>query len=314
MKWYSFWFIPLFCVFLACDQSKPSENTDQDLPVDTLSSLHPDLPKQQVVDPIETPNRYAQVDRLRVRMEPNGEGEVLTILQEGDLVQWTGKISDNKETITLREKKITAPWYEVVYPGLGYRGWVFGGALTKNFPMRLIEDLNKKKVGEGAYKAGPFHLFELNDGRPLVLMDNISEDEEYFSVSYQERIQPEGYYLIEGFGYEYHFWLIVDPANGNITPSVGKLMANSDRQFFASFSGDLIAGFDFNGLQIFRKTDSGLELHLEHFMTDFEPSKLEWIDSEKLKVDRIKPRIEEANIEVEPIFFALNQDEWKLTN
>ncbi|MEO1435551.1 MAG: SH3 domain-containing protein, partial [Bacteroidota bacterium] len=244
MKAYQLSILGLILLMGACKPSDPS--TSPDASDSTALTPSKNLPKKSDVEPIRHWYRYAKVDRLRMRATPELDGEVVVTLREGDILEWTGNVSDHKETLDLRGKQVNAPWYEVVFVALGYKGWVFGGALTANFPIHLIQDYPKKKVGQGAYKAGPFNLFELADGRPLVLRDNITQTEEYFSMEFHSILEPEGWYQIKGFGYEYHFWLVLNPQNGKLTGTIGTLSASPERQWMAAYSGDMVAGFDFN--------------------------------------------------------------------
>ncbi|MCO6485107.1 MAG: SH3 domain-containing protein [Saprospiraceae bacterium] len=70
----------------------------------------------------------ASVDHLRVRATPDPDGEVVHALREGEAVQWTGEESDRRETVNLRGKPVTAPWYRIRMRD-GRQGWAFGGGL-----------------------------------------------------------------------------------------------------------------------------------------------------------------------------------------
>ena len=93
---------------------------------------------------------YAVVDKLRIRETPDLKGKVILdvvshppdpiLIPEGGFVTFSGEVSKNSATLTLRGKKITAPFYKVRYDiggeidGVSYDGWIFAGALTDRVP------------------------------------------------------------------------------------------------------------------------------------------------------------------------------------
>ncbi|MEM6724547.1 MAG: hypothetical protein AAF598_10945 [Bacteroidota bacterium] len=308
MKAYPFSILGLILFLISC---KPSDSSGVSDGLDsTALKGETTVTKKSTVAPIRNLIRYAKVDRLRMRATPDIEGEVLVTLKEGDIVEWTGSISEQEETIQLFGKQITAALYEVVFIGLKYRGWVFGGALTANFPMALLQDHPKKKVGKGAYKAGPFNLFELADGRPLVLRDNDSQIDEYFGMEYHSILEPEGWYQIKGYGYEYHFWLVLNPNTGKLTRTIGTLKPSPDRNWMTAYSADMTAGFDFNGIQIFKNHGDSLELILERSMDTYEPAGFKWVEETKLQVDRASPQADGTLKEEPPTFYTLGDQGW----
>lgn len=74
------------------------------------------------------PRMQVMVDDLRVRKGPGKDAEVVGELKEGSYVEYLGESSRLLEEVTLRGKKIKAPWMKVRLPD-GGEGWVFGGAI-----------------------------------------------------------------------------------------------------------------------------------------------------------------------------------------
>lgn len=102
--------LPLFSLFFSCNDTKP----------ETEGSVPPPEKEPTLM--------VAVVDHLRLRDRSGPDGEVTASLREGETLWWTGDESAERETVTLRGREVTAPWYRVRTPG-GSEGWVFGGAL-----------------------------------------------------------------------------------------------------------------------------------------------------------------------------------------
>jgi len=124
-------------------------------------------PKQETKQPEEaglspnqsgSPKMRALVDQLRVRSAPDLEAEVIGVLHEGETMTYVGEDSEEEIEVTLRGKKVKAPFKKVVINN-GKTGWVFGGAVAPasselNKPsaevslkdyLELLGGLDKKK-------------------------------------------------------------------------------------------------------------------------------------------------------------------------
>ena len=111
---------------------------------------------------------FVNVDNLRVREAPNLESKVLDKIKEGSLVYSMNEYSERKETVTLRGKQTTAPYFFVNGNGFN-EGWVYGGALVKiyqstvpsPFTTRLQEIIDRlRNLSYTDFKSGS-KLFEI---------------------------------------------------------------------------------------------------------------------------------------------------------
>ncbi len=110
------------------------------------------------------------VDKLNIRDQPNLKGNVVHQVKEDAILKWDGVYSDNRSTITLRNKEITARWMEIQIPDKTTTGWVFEGTVAfpndiirvgKNRPYKSLHDVFKGeklknkiiKVDEGRYES-----------------------------------------------------------------------------------------------------------------------------------------------------------------
>lgn len=105
------------------------------------------------------PKFRAIVDQLRVRNSPDLDSEVIGVLHEGETMTSLGVDSDEQIEVTLRGKKVKAPFKKVIIND-GKTGWVFGGAVapaTGNLSkpntaadlkdyQKLLDGLAKKKA------------------------------------------------------------------------------------------------------------------------------------------------------------------------
>lgn len=99
------------------DHSSTNSSPNKPEPPATSAVVESALPRMQVM-----------VDDLRVRKGPGKDAEIVGELKEGQFVEYLGESSRLLEEVTLRGKKIKAPWMKVRLPS-GGEGWVFGGAI-----------------------------------------------------------------------------------------------------------------------------------------------------------------------------------------
>jgi serine/threonine-protein kinase len=76
-------------------------------------------------------NRYVTiyVSKYRVRNSPGENAPVSATLNEGDVVTFTGRMTNWTDSIKLRNVWYSSPWIEVITPS-GVTGWVFGGGTS----------------------------------------------------------------------------------------------------------------------------------------------------------------------------------------
>jgi hypothetical protein len=146
--------------------------------------------KSEPVEKIEqTPEKktvYAWVDKLRVRQSPDLKGKELVQVAEGTPLTFTGEISPNEIEITLRGRKMKAPFHKVITP-TGQEGWTFAGALS-NRPI----DVEKYRIAiafdqrglDPEEDSGDFGYY-LNDAGQMLVgtgIDLIYVDEKFHNV------------------------------------------------------------------------------------------------------------------------------------
>jgi hypothetical protein len=144
-----------FVFFISCNNNTENKAALSDLTTaDTL--LNKTISAEKKGDYV-----LIKVDNLRVRDNPNtSKSTVVASLSENTYWEYTGKQSDQKEKITLREQEFDTYWYNIKV-GDCTNGWVYGGAIefvekpisistnaTIFFPESVAKLLNKDTLKE----------------------------------------------------------------------------------------------------------------------------------------------------------------------
>lgn len=84
------------------------------------------------------------VDKLNLRDQPNKDGKVVAQFPEGEFVEGTGKVSDNKEEVTLRGISWNEPYWEVKQGAS--TGWAYSAALQTVYRGALADSPDRSKL------------------------------------------------------------------------------------------------------------------------------------------------------------------------
>ena len=99
--------------------------------------------------------------------------------------------------------------------------------------------------------------------RSRLALGNVREPESATRVFRYERFVPEiGAHLVEIGHYEGGGWLLVDARTANQMHVLGRPVVSPGRTRFAAAGLDLVAGYDPNGVQVWRVTEHGPRLEL----------------------------------------------------
>ncbi|HEX2095340.1 MAG TPA: hypothetical protein VHG28_23290, partial [Longimicrobiaceae bacterium] len=97
-------------------------------------------------------------------------------------------------------------------------------------------------------------------GRVIPLANDTTEGERYVRYRYREYLEEIGYHLVEVGFYEGGGFVLVSAATGDETHLHGSPVVSPDRARFVAVSVDLVAGYDPNGIQVWRLTGAGPRL------------------------------------------------------
>jgi hypothetical protein len=133
------------------------------------------------------------------------------------------------------------------------------------------------------------------------LCDNLKDDfsDEYIDYSYKGHWDSLNFLIFETAIYEELIYFIYDLDKGKKVYLWNQPILSPDKEMILSYSYDLIAGFQPNGIQMFRITDQGLvkEFELEFF--NWGPDSCYWLNNNEFILKRNIIDFETYNIEKE---------------
>lgn len=165
------------------DNSPKTETTEAttteatDIEAEPSTKVEPKLEKKTV---------YAWVDKLRIREQPDLKGKELIQVAEGTPLTFTGEISPNEIVISLRGRKMKAPFYKVITP-TGQEGWTFAGALSdqaidvEKYRIAIAFDQRNLDPEENSGDFG-YYLYEAGQMLVGTGIDLIYVDEKFHNV------------------------------------------------------------------------------------------------------------------------------------
>lgn len=125
--------------------------------------------------------------------------------------------------------------------------------------------------------------FRDSTGRPeLTLEDVLREGDGWVLHRYRGRIPGLGADLVERSFYEGGAYLLIFPGGAPIGVA-GPPLLSPDGTRFVTWQMDLVAEYDPNILQIWRRTPGGARLELAVTSEDWGPSDVEWLDGASLR-------------------------------
>lgn len=191
--------ILLSLLFLASSCGSETSTTE----VTTTEATDSESEAIEKIEPAtEKKTVYAWVDKLRIRQSPDLKAKEIVQVAEGTPLIFTGEISPNEIEITLRGRKMKAPFHKVITP-TGQEGWTFAGALSnrpidvENYRIAIafdqrgldpeedsgdfgyyLNDAGQMLVGTGIdliYVEEKFHNVEIKNGKGEIIgVENIS--------------------------------------------------------------------------------------------------------------------------------------------
>lgn len=172
------------CLVFSCGSETNTEETIEKEIVEASNAKTAPIAKEEKAS--DEKKVYAWVDKLRIRERPNLKSKEIIQVAEGTALTFTGEVSSNKIEITLRGRKMTAPFHKVITP-TGQEGWTFAGALS-NRPIdvenyRVAIAFDQREV-DAEDDSGDFGYYLNSAGQMLVGtgIDLIYVDEKFHNV------------------------------------------------------------------------------------------------------------------------------------
>ena len=118
---------------------------------------------------------YVWLDNFRMREQPDLSSQVIDMLQFADEVEYLGKVSKTKSTVTIRGKTYEAPWIEIKTKD-GKTGWVYSVGLKNEFIKIYTEPGFTEKEMEIAHLYENLSPYYPNDeGNKLVAIEPLPD-------------------------------------------------------------------------------------------------------------------------------------------
>lgn len=286
----------------ACKDTTLQEETDSE--IDTVT-------EKTVNEPVvELPKvLYTWVDQLRLRKTPNSKGQVLIKLIEGDSLKYLGEETVEKYDVTLRGKKVNAPWIKVE-TFKGVTGWVFGGGTTTVSPLhdRSPMAFDKCYIKEGkrwtlnktcstrlAYKQlkSDSRFVKLRRGELVFTLLNgqlkALKNQEKLSYTYFGYLDKMGFFVVKVVEAEGGHYLLINDKTGQETIIQGVPKPSPNGKYLVTTNVDSAEGFEFNGIQVWGFSETGFEKQLERELEDEEAYYPQWLDNKTIRVS-VQPK------------------------
>ena len=322
-------------LFYSCKNTNSTETPKN--PAKEVDTLVQDEPQKR-----ERILLYADVDKLRLRKEPGAKGDVLEQIEEGEKLLFLNEKTDYTEKIKLRAQWHEEPWLKVESEK-GNTGWVFGGAVTeepaKTDPTKTpYDDCNVEfvkarnyeawhtcyeKVAKQQLKKDARYIKKTETGYQVTLLsgetvnlvdnDDVDAEEDFRQYAYRYYLDKMGFFVFKIQRYEGGNFILMDDKFGYATPVYGMPKMSPDLKKMVITNADVVAGFEFNGIQLFEMGDVGIETLFEEEFSDFAPHNPVWIDDKNIVFDFLSPDSAQKKTQVKAKLSEDDNGEWNLT-
>ncbi|MFT6320459.1 MAG: hypothetical protein ACJAT4_001384 [Granulosicoccus sp.] len=296
----------------SCKNTNSSESTQQTEPNSSEGESTENTTTQEKAPTI----LYAWVDKLRIREQPTTKSEIVAEVKEGTSFTYLNEKTDYKERINLRGTLFNEPWLKITTDD-GKEGWVYGGAVkfyepvvdTNPSPYDACFELKKngswekfhacsEKVRAKQLKKDAQYVSENAEGITLTLLTgktvefkNSTPDpnanDEFIQKKYLEYLPKVGFFIFRNNYYEGGDYSLVNDKSGKETTIAGFPKLAPDAKYLIATNQDAVAGFEFNGIQIFGFPNGRFEKLLEKNFEDMEPHTPKWIDHKTIEISMI---------------------------
>jgi len=245
---------------------------------------------------------------LSLRAEPSTTAKVLIKLANGSKVEILQKDGPS-QTI----ENIASRWYKV--SSSGKTGWVFGGfiknaanptilstpppaatAAVEEYAIHLsdnpdnenasVERTVKRRFGDKFDRKGRTLTLKFTDGKSLELVNDLTDTENRVLYNCLDYHPEEGLFLIHAALYEGTDYFFVSEKTGRTIALGGMPIFSPDRSKVAAANVDIMAGYDFNGIRIFRIQNDELIQQLNLEPGEWGPQNPRWISETEIAFEK----------------------------
>tara|TARA_B110000285_G_scaffold92393_1_gene105823 strand:- start:379 stop:1065 length:687 start_codon:yes stop_codon:yes gene_type:complete len=124
-------------------------------------------------------------------------------------------------------------------------------------------------------------VFNLNNGKKAHLINDDSNGERYGQYSYLGTLDNLNQFIVYGSFWEWHNYILIDMESGDTNYLAGFPVLSPDKKTIISGNCDLIAGYTFNGLELYNNSSPIKKICSTELMS-WGPDKIKWIDDSSL--------------------------------
>lgn len=265
---------------------------------------------------------------LSLRAQPGTSGKILGRLTHGSNVEILQK-DGPAQTI----EGISANWFKV--SSSGKTGWVFGGFIKPSAAAKVInhwpekqsdETLSlsdnpdsehaeaerkvKRQFGDKFERKGKILKLKFSNGKHLDLVDDDSHTDSRVLYHCLDYFPDEGLFLVHGALYEGTDYFFVCEKTGKTISLGGMPFFSPDRTRVAASNVDIIAGYDFNGIRIFRINNDELKSELELAPGEWGPQNPRWVSETEIVFEKYQG--EETPAQTVKLIYNSEKQIWEL--
>ncbi len=147
------------------------------------------------------------------------------------------------------------------------------------------EKRNIKLDANMVHRNGDTLFLKKTDGTYVQLINNFAEFDDSFAVySYRYYLDDLDYYVVYAGFWEWYNYLIINPTTGKIIYTCGPPVVSPDLKNIMTYNEDLLAGFTFNGFELYTVEKDSLRLTGTKELTDWGPESMKWIRNDEILV------------------------------
>ncbi|WP_345237453.1 hypothetical protein [Hymenobacter saemangeumensis] len=178
-----------------------------------------------------------------------------------------------------------------VLPGSGR----LGGPARPELPPRPEDgDSPELAKAQGRVQREGIQLrFKPEQGPEVVIKNDTADTEAMAFYHYWGTLASARQWVVSVGLYEGSAVELIDQRTGRRTPAWGQPVASPDGRYVVTYSADLGAAFDPNGLQLFKVEPTGLRLVWERDLSSWEPRQVSWLDNTTLLIKQAQGPAEE---------------------
>lgn len=145
------------------------------------------------------------------------------------------------------------------------------------------EAVNILKDSAHVRRAGDSLILTLANGQEKILVNNITEDENYAVYTYAAYLPAMQHFVVFNVGYEWHSYELYNFRDGEMTRTIGFPEISPDKKHFICSNTDLVAAFTLNGFQLFQLPPSLKPILLqERELENWGANTIKWKDGRTL--------------------------------